>query len=106
LLQANVYKHDAGSCRADDVRGSYGWQPPLTCAAPPRPTPAAPAAPQVGPTSVVIAHRLSTIRNADLICVVQSGALLEQGSHEELVARPGSSYAQLVRAQETSQVVY
>jgi ABC-type multidrug transport system fused ATPase/permease subunit len=60
----------------------------------------------VGPTSVVIAHRLSTVRNADLICVVQSGALLEQGSHEELMARPGSSYAQLVAAQESSQVVY
>jgi ABC-type multidrug transport system fused ATPase/permease subunit len=59
-----------------------------------------------GPTCVVIAHRLTTIRGADLICVVQGGAVLEQGNHEQLMGTPGSSYAQLVRAQESSQVVY
>ena len=40
-------------------------------------------------TSFVIAHRLSTIRNADLILVVKDGKVIEQGTHEELLARQG-----------------
>jgi ABC-type multidrug transport system fused ATPase/permease subunit len=40
-------------------------------------------------TAVVIAHRLSTIRNADLICVVQDGQIVEQGGHEQLLALNG-----------------
>jgi len=40
-------------------------------------------------TAVVIAHRLSTIRSADLICVVQDGEIVEQGSHATLLARAG-----------------
>ncbi len=50
----------------------------------------------VGPTCVVIAHRLTTIRGADLICVVQGGAVVAQGSHEQLMGSAGSSYARLV----------
>ena len=42
-----------------------------------------------GRTAVVIAHRLSTIRNADLICVVQDGLIVEQGSHTQLIAHDG-----------------
>ena len=42
-----------------------------------------------GRTSVVIAHRLSTIRNADVICVIQDGAIVEQGNHETLLALDG-----------------
>ncbi len=49
-------------------------------------------------TTVVIAHRLSTIRNADTILVLDEGRLVEQGTHEELLAK-GSLYAQLAATQ-------
>ncbi len=49
-------------------------------------------------TAVVIAHRLSTIRNADVICVVQDGQIVEQGTHKGLLARDGI-YAALYQRQ-------
>jgi ABC-type bacteriocin/lantibiotic exporter with double-glycine peptidase domain len=49
-------------------------------------------------TRVVIAHRLSTVVNADLILTLEDGALVEAGTHAELLAR-GGVYAALVRAQ-------
>ncbi|RKH13171.1 peptidase domain-containing ABC transporter [Corallococcus sp. CA047B] len=49
-------------------------------------------------TRIVIAHRLSTVRRADLIVVMDEGRLVEQGRHEELLAR-GGVYAQLVQSQ-------
>ena len=49
-------------------------------------------------TTIVIAHRLSTIMHADLICVVQEGQIVEQGTHAELLQR-GGRYAQLYQIQ-------
>ena len=51
-----------------------------------------------GRTSFVIAHRLSTIRNADLILVMKDGDIIEQGTHEELLAKNGF-YADLYQSQ-------
>jgi ATP-binding cassette, subfamily B, multidrug efflux pump len=51
-----------------------------------------------GRTSFVIAHRLSTIRDADTILVMENGAIVEQGAHEELLGAEGA-YARLYRAQ-------
>jgi len=51
-----------------------------------------------GRTSFVIAHRLSTIRDADLILVIRDGDIVEQGTHDELVAHDGF-YAELYNAQ-------
>ena len=51
-----------------------------------------------GRTTLVIAHRLSTIKNADVICVVQDGKIVEQGSHDELMQRSGA-YKHLVDMQ-------
>ncbi len=49
-------------------------------------------------TSFVIAHRLSTIRDADLILVMENGAIVQQGTHTELLQR-GGAYARLYQAQ-------
>ncbi|KAF1303922.1 ABC transporter ATP-binding protein [Enterococcus sp. JM9B] len=51
-----------------------------------------------GRTSFVIAHRLSTIRDADLILVMNQGAILEQGTHESLLAQ-GGFYSRLYQSQ-------
>lgn len=56
------------------------------------------AALRKGRTSFVIAHRLSTIRDADLILVMENGAIVEKGTHDELIARRGA-YFRLYNAQ-------
>ena len=45
-----------------------------------------------GRTVFVIAHRLSTVRNANAIIVLENGAVVEQGDHEQLLARRGEYY--------------
>lgn len=51
-----------------------------------------------GRTSFIVAHRLSTIQEADIILVMKDGKIMEQGSHEELLAKDGF-YAQLYNSQ-------
>ena len=51
-----------------------------------------------GRTSFVIAHRLSTIKNADMILVMKDGDIIEQGTHDELLAKNGF-YAELYNSQ-------
>lgn len=51
-----------------------------------------------GRTSFIIAHRLSTIRDADMILVMKDGDIVEQGNHEELIAK-GGFYAELYNSQ-------
>ena len=51
-----------------------------------------------GRTSFIIAHRLSTIKNADLILVMKDGNIIEQGNHDELMAKNGF-YAELYNSQ-------
>jgi ATP-binding cassette subfamily B protein len=51
-----------------------------------------------GRTTFIVAHRLSTIREADVILAMRDGRIVEQGSHEELLAKDGF-YANLYNSQ-------
>lgn len=52
-----------------------------------------------GRTSIIIAHRLATIRNVDRIYVIESGAIAEQGTHEELIGQKDGLYQNLAKLQ-------
>jgi ABC-type multidrug transport system fused ATPase/permease subunit len=52
-----------------------------------------------GRAILIVTHRLSTVRHADRIAVLDHGHLVEQGRHEELLARPGGAYRRLVEAE-------
>ena len=52
----------------------------------------------VGRTTIIIAHRLSTIKDADMILVMKDGDIVEQGTHDELLAKNGF-YADLYNSQ-------
>ncbi|KAF8390545.1 hypothetical protein HHK36_025072 [Tetracentron sinense] len=56
----------------------------------------------LGRTTIIIAHSLSTLRNADLIVVIQSGQVMESGSHEQLIHNRHGPYSAMVRLQQTS----
>ena len=52
-------------------------------------------------TAFIVAHRLSTIRQCDRIYVIEAGAVIESGPHEELIARKGGTYRRLAELQFT-----
>ena len=51
-----------------------------------------------GRTSLIVSHRISTVRDADLICVLDEGRIIEQGGHSELLAM-GGEYSALYERQ-------
>jgi len=53
-------------------------------------------------TVIVVAHRLSTIRSADIICVIEAGQIVEQGSHDDLINNKNGTYSKLIERQLTS----
>ncbi|KAD2803947.1 hypothetical protein E3N88_37324 [Mikania micrantha] len=56
----------------------------------------------VGRTTIIVAHRLTTIRKADKIAVLQSGKVIESGSHEELMQKNNGAYYQMVQLQQSA----
>lgn len=54
---------------------------------------------RAGRTCITIAHRLTTIQNADVICVISGGVVIEKGTHSELMST-GQTYAKLYEMQQ------
>ncbi|CAF1250795.1 unnamed protein product, partial [Adineta ricciae] len=57
-----------------------------------------------GRTTIVIAHRLSTIQNADHIYVLDNGSVIEEGTHEILIAKEGSKYQEMIKNQQVEKL--
>lgn len=56
---------------------------------------------QRGRTCITIAHRLTTVQNSDLICVISNGRVIEQGTHDELMAK-GKTYLKMYQMQQVN----
>ncbi|RVW27851.1 putative multidrug resistance protein [Vitis vinifera] len=56
----------------------------------------------LGRTTIIVAHRLSALRNADLIAVIQSGEVVEAGSHDQLIQNRHGPYSAMVQLQKTT----
>jgi ABC-type multidrug transport system fused ATPase/permease subunit len=54
-------------------------------------------------TVLIVAHRLSTVRDADVIFVVKDGRVIEEGNHNELIAKPDGAYTNLISRQMRAQ---
>ena len=57
-----------------------------------------------GRTTIVIAHRLSTIKNADKIYVLDNGSVVEQGTHETLMAKEEGKYQAMIKRQQMERI--
>jgi len=56
-------------------------------------------------TTIAIAHRLSTLRKADRLVILENGAIVEEGTHEQLARKPGGLYAKLLHMQDQAQSI-
>ena len=58
----------------------------------------------IGRTTIVIAHRLTTIQNANHIYVLDNGSVIEQGTHDTLMAKEGGMYQKMVKHQQMERI--